>query len=224
MAAAIVQASGQWLSERLSRLIAEGNRRRDEIRITNGIIVAADKLAQRDRDPVRRKATRAGLHRLAQRQGRIAKVFRTFWGTANGIATKARAWLKDNSIAAPQLGSLGLLQVPAGLVVTLVAGASIWGVNEWIKNANGPQRERAIAFRDATEAFVDGRIALDQYQVVIAAAEKAALDKSPKSDPVGLAHALEAATPIIGLGALVLLAKWMLAARSAGRTPQRRAA
>ncbi len=219
----VMQATGQWLIDQLKKLEAEAAKRRAEISIANGRIVAADAAAQKLSDATKRTDLRAQLHRMALRQATIVKAYRTFWGKVVDVTTKARGWLKANGFAT-QLGGLGVLQVPVSIVVLLTVGAVVWTANAWLIHANANQKRAVDELTKVLDAIAAGQITPEQGAAFLDKANAAADAGHPKTDPLGLANLAEAAMPLalIALGFLVL--PRLLDAFAARPSTRRRAA
>lgn len=205
MAGGILQTSGQWVIDQLAKLQAETEKRRTEIAMNNGRIMALDKRAQSISDPARRERIRAQLHQMALRQGSIAKVYRTFGARVVEIAAKAKAWLKQNGYSTG-MGGLGVIQVPTSIVVVLGIGAGVWIVNAWLANSNKSMDKGIGEFQTITGMIESGKLTPEQGIAYMQAANASTAANMPKGDPLGLADLAAAVTPLaaIALGIMLL--------------------
>lgn len=205
MASGILQVSGQWVIDQLKKLEAAAEARRVEISMNNARIIEADKRAQKLPDAKRRDALRAQLHRMAQRQGVIAKAYRTFGAKVKQIAADSRAWLTSHGYSTG-LSGLGVIQIPTAIVVALSIGAVVWVSNTWLEHANKTQSAALKEFETVTGLLSSGQTTPEQAIALLSAANRNADANMPKGDPLGLSNIAAALTPlaVIALAFVVL--------------------
>ena len=210
--ASVAQKTGQWLIDQLTKLKAAAKQRAAEISINNGHLMTENARADQIIDATARARVKAAITKMVARQVTIAGEYRTWYGTANKLATDGINWLRANGYATSGLSIAPL--VPAAIVIALLGGAALWVMNEQIQAHSQEVALKYAEQKRLNDAYIAGQITTQQYDTATAG-NQATTNSGGSGDP--FANLAKDIMPIAGIVLLIMVAPSLLESFNASR-------